>query len=100
MERILGLFAYNTQHESAKEQQNVKPSDYLGSAHRRIPPPVRSGHARENGQAFQNPAIKEDKMFDKPRLPWSNDPLNLTLIIVVIAASIALYFIVVRGWSW
>jgi hypothetical protein len=39
-------------------------------------------------------------MFDKPRLRWSNDLLNLTLIIVVIAASIAMYFIVVRGWSW
>ncbi len=39
-------------------------------------------------------------MFDKNRLPWINDPLNLTLVIVVIAASIALYFIVVRGWSW
>jgi hypothetical protein len=39
-------------------------------------------------------------MFDKHRLPWINDPLNLTLVIVVIAASVALYFIVVRGWSW
>lgn len=39
-------------------------------------------------------------MFDKNRLPWINDPLNLTLIIVVIAASIVMYFIVVRGWSW
>ena len=39
-------------------------------------------------------------MFNKSRLPWSTDPLNLTLIAVVIAASIAMYFIAVRGWSW
>jgi len=39
-------------------------------------------------------------MFNKSRLPWINDPLNLTLVIVVVAASVALYFIVVRGWSW
>ncbi len=39
-------------------------------------------------------------MFNKFHLPWSNDPLNLTLIAVVMAASIAMSFIVVRSWSW
>lgn len=39
-------------------------------------------------------------MFDKNRLPWINDPLNLTLVVDVIAAPTAMYFIVVRGWSW
>ncbi len=39
-------------------------------------------------------------MFDKSRQPWNNAPLNLTLIIVVIAASVAMYLIAVRGWSW
>jgi hypothetical protein len=99
-EEDIGIISYNVWHASDREQQNVKPSDYLGSAHRRMSPPVRSGDPGENGQAFQDPAIKENKMFDKNRLPWINDTLNLTLVIVVIAASVALYFIVVRGWSW
>jgi hypothetical protein len=46
------------------------------------------------------PAVKEDKMFNKARLPWTSDPLNLTFIAVVIAACIAMYFIIERGWSW
>jgi hypothetical protein len=40
------------------------------------------------------------EMFNKSHPPWSNDPLNLTLIIALVAASIALYFIVVHSWSW
>ena len=39
-------------------------------------------------------------MFNKARLPWTSDPLNLTFIAVVIAACIAMYFIIERGWSW
>jgi hypothetical protein len=39
-------------------------------------------------------------MFNKSHLPWTNDPLTLTLIGVVIAASIAMYFIIMRGWFW
>jgi hypothetical protein len=39
-------------------------------------------------------------MFNKSHLPWTNDPLTLTLIGVVIAASIAMYFILMRGWFW
>jgi hypothetical protein len=38
-------------------------------------------------------------MFNKTHLPWTRDRLNPTLVAVVIVASLALYFIVVRGWS-
>jgi hypothetical protein len=48
----------------------------------------------------QSPAVKEDRRFNKSHPPWTNDPLTLTLIAVVIAASIAMYFILMRGWFW
>jgi hypothetical protein len=41
-----------------------------------------------------------EEMFNKSPLTWSNDPLVLTLIGVLIGASIATYFIIVHGWSW
>jgi len=40
------------------------------------------------------------KMLSKPRLDWARDGLNQTLAVVIVAASVALYFIVARGWSW
>ncbi|WP_268995452.1 hypothetical protein [Microvirga roseola] len=39
-------------------------------------------------------------MFNKSRLPWSNDPLVLTLIAALIGASIVVYFVVAHGWSY
>jgi hypothetical protein len=39
-------------------------------------------------------------MFNKSHLPWSTDLLILTLIAVLIGASIAMDFIMVHGWSW
>jgi len=39
-------------------------------------------------------------MLNKLRPAWSTNGLNQTLVVVIVAALIALYFIVVRGWSW
>jgi hypothetical protein len=39
-------------------------------------------------------------MLNNARPKWLDDGLNRTLVAVVIVAAVALYFIVVRGWSW
>lgn len=39
-------------------------------------------------------------MFKNPRIIWLNDRLSQTFVVVVIAAAIATYFIVTRGWAW
>jgi hypothetical protein len=44
--------------------------------------------------------MMEEEMFNRSHLHWSSDPLVLTLIAVLIGASIAMYFIIVHGWSW
>jgi hypothetical protein len=44
--------------------------------------------------------MMENEMIDNSRQPWTNDPRNLTLIVVVIAVLSALFFIGVQGWSW
>ena len=54
----------------------------------------------EAGKAAPFTEMMEEEMFSKSQLPWSKDPLALTLTGVSIGASIALYFIVARGWSW
>jgi hypothetical protein len=41
--------------------------------------------------------MKKDKMFDDSRRPWTNDPRNLTLIVIVIAVLAAVSFIIVQG---
>ena len=35
-----------------------------------------------------------------PRLAWMNDRLNQTFAATVGGAAVAMYFILVRGWSW
>jgi hypothetical protein len=44
--------------------------------------------------------MMEEQMFNESHLPWSNDPLVLTLSAVLIGTSIAMYSIIVHGWSW
>jgi hypothetical protein len=65
-----------------------------------MPALVHGFHPREAGQTFRFIEMMEGKMFNNSRLPWFNDPMNLTLSVVLIAASIAVYFIAVRGWAW
>jgi hypothetical protein len=35
-----------------------------------------------------------------PRLAWMNDRLNQTFAATVVGVAVAMYFILVRGWSW
>jgi hypothetical protein len=44
--------------------------------------------------------MKGSVMFNNPRLAWFNDRLNQVFVATVVLATVALYFIVVRGWSW
>ena len=39
-------------------------------------------------------------MLDNPRLAWMNDRLYQTFAATVVIAAVALYFILIRGWSW
>ena len=39
-------------------------------------------------------------MLNNPRLAWMNDRLYQIFAATVVAAAVALYFILVRGWSW
>ncbi len=53
----------------------------------------------EAGQRAPFTEMMKEEVFNKFHLPWSNDPLVLTLMGVSIGASIAMYFIIVHGWS-
>jgi hypothetical protein len=88
------------QPDLSKELYNVKPSTFLRVVNRRLPRCVRGGHLDEAGKTAPFTKMMNEEIFNKSHLPWSNDPLVVTLIIVLIGISIAMYFIIVHGWSW